>query len=85
MPSVATPHIAAPQMSIPHGGGASAPQAPHLSMPTVPRVPTVPQVPTVQIAAPGAGKMQQYLPLLLIMIIFLLVAVLVAVIFLMKR
>jgi len=85
MPSVATPHIAVPQMSIPHGGGGGAPQAPHLSMPTMPQAPAVPQVPTVQIAAPGAGKMQQYLPLLLIMIIFLLVAVLVAVIFLMKR
>jgi hypothetical protein len=85
MPSIASPHVGLPNMSIPHGGGGAAPQAPHLSMPATPQAPQLPKVPTVQVAAPGGGKMQQYLPLLLIMIIFLLVAVLVAVIFLMKH
>jgi hypothetical protein len=47
--------------------------------------PTVPQPPAVAPPASGMGKLQQYVPLLLILIIFLLVGVLVTVVFLMKH
>ncbi len=57
------------------------PMMPAMPAPAVPQPPPAPKAP----AAAGMGKMQQYIPLLLVMIIFLLVAVLVTVIFLVKR
>jgi hypothetical protein len=47
--------------------------------------PAVPQAPAVAPPAGGMGKMQKYVPLLLMLIIFLLVGLLVTVVFLMKK
>ncbi len=47
--------------------------------------PSVPQPPAFKPPADGMGKMQQYVPLLLMLIIFLLVGLLVTVVFLMKK
>ena len=66
--------------------GAASP--PPWTMPEAPKMPQAPKAPELklpnspQVAAAG---LQQYLPLLLIVVIFLLLAILVAVVFLMKR
>jgi molecular chaperone DnaK len=82
--------------AMPQGGGFAAPprpqapafstmptpHAPAMSMPAAPAVPT-PQPPAVK--PPAAGKLQSFVPLMLVMIIVLLVVLLVTVIFLMKH
>jgi len=58
------------------------PMMPAMPGPAVPQAPPAPNPP---VAAGGMGKMQQYIPLLLVIVIFLLVALLITVIFLMKH
>lgn len=94
MPNYAPP--AAPQMgAVPgmaagaHPGamppsGAGMAQVPGAHVPAV-AAPTVPQPPALKPPAGGMGKLQQYVPLLLILIIFLLVGLLVTVVFLLKK
>ena len=65
------------------GGG--LPQAPGMHAPAPPQMPAAPQAPTVKPPEGGMGKLQQYIPLLLVLIIVLLVGLLVTVIFLMKH
>jgi len=81
-PSSYAPHAAA----MPAAGG-GMPQAPGMYAPVHPPMPAAPPVsPLKPIGpAPGMGKLQQYVPLLLVLVIVLLVAVLVTVIFLMKH
>jgi hypothetical protein len=50
-----------------------------------PTLPVAPPIPTAMPAQSGMGKMQQYVPLLLVLIIVLLVGLLVTVVFLMKH
>jgi hypothetical protein len=73
----------------PHGGsipgmGGSMPMAPGMYVPAIPQ-PSAPQVPPAKPAPTGMGKLQQYVPLLLVLIIFLLVGLLVTVVFLLKH
>jgi len=65
-------------------GGAGMAQIPGAHVPAV-AAPAVPQAPAVAPPAGGMGKMQKYVPLLLMLIIFLLVGLLVTVVFLMKK
>lgn len=80
-----------PQMgggSVSFGAGGGAVQMPggmaSMQTPAPPPLPPLPAAPPAP-AQPGVGKMQQYVPLLLILIIFLLVGLLVTVIFLLKH
>jgi hypothetical protein len=59
-------------------------QIPGAHVPAV-AAPTVPQLPAAKPPAGGMGKLQQYVPLLLILVIFLLVGLLVTVVFLLKK
>ena len=59
-----------------------APPVPHAGLP---QAPPVPQPPAVKAPPAGVGKLQAYVPLLLVAIIVLLVVLLVTVIFLMKH
>lgn len=73
----------------PHAGampapGGSLPQAPGMYMPAAP-MPVVPPAPQLKPVEPGMGKLQQYVPLLLVVTIVLLVALLVTIIFVMKH
>jgi hypothetical protein len=48
-------------------------------------MPVVPPIPAVKPPEPAAGKLQQFIPLLLVLIIVMLVVLLVTVIFLLKH
>jgi hypothetical protein len=50
-----------------------------------PQMPAVPPAPQPKPVEPGMGKLQQYVPLLLVVTIVLLVALLVTIIFVMKH
>ena len=60
------------------------PQAPGMQMPSA-SLPPIPQVPPGKAPDPAAGKTQQMLVIMGVVIIVLLVAILVTVIFLMKH
>ncbi len=64
--------------------GAGMPHIPGAHVPAI-AAPAVPKPPAVAPPPGGMGKLQQYVPLLLILIIFLLVGVLVTVVFLLKH
>ena len=73
----------------PHAGampapGGSLPQPPGMYIPASP-MPAVPPAPQVTPIEPGLGKLQQYVPLLLVVTIVLLVVLLVTIIFVMKH
>lgn len=73
----------------PHAGampapGGSLPQPPGMYI-QPPPMPAAPPAPQVKPAEPGMGKLQQYVPLLLVVTIVLLVALLVTIIFVMKH
>jgi hypothetical protein len=71
----------------PGGGsfsGGSMPQMPGVYLPSAPQLPAL-QTPAVGSNSAGVGKLQKYIPLLLIVIIFLLVGLLVTVVFLLKH
>jgi hypothetical protein len=73
----------------PHAGampapGGSLPQPPGMYIPASP-MPAVPPAPQVTPIEPGMGKLQQYVPLLLVVTIVLLVVLLVTIIFVMKH
>jgi hypothetical protein len=73
----------------PHAGampapGGSMPQTPGMYLPAAP-MPAVPPAPQLKPAEPGMGKLQQYVPLLLVVTIVLLVVLLVTIIFVMKH
>jgi hypothetical protein len=65
-------------------GGAGMGQIPGAHVPAV-AAPAVPKAPAMKPPAGGLGKLQQYVPLLLILVIFLLVGLLVTVVFLLKK
>ena len=71
----------APQPAPPYPMNFAAPVPPA----SLPSAPPVPQPPAVKAPQAGVGKLQAYVPLLLVMIIVLLVVLLVTVIFLMKH
>jgi hypothetical protein len=73
------PHI--PQTSM-HGGGGAAPQVPHFQPSAFP-FPQPPAAPAPQPPAPG--KLQQYLPLLLVLNIFVLLVVVLIVVFVLRH
>ncbi len=78
-----------PMNYAPHAGamptpGGSLPQPPGMYIPAPP-MPAVPPAPALKPAEPGMGKLQQYVPLLLILTIVLLVVLLVTIIFVMKH
>jgi len=78
-PASYAPHAAA----MPAAGG-GLPQ-PGMYAPAAPPMPAKPQLPPAKSTESGIGKLQQYVPLLLVMIIVLLVALLVTLVFLMKK
>ncbi len=94
MPVMQLPQMPQAQMpGMPQGGGYPMPQPgmpgyapPAMAAPQMapPAMPAAPAVQTPNIAAPAPG-MQKYLPVILIGVIFLLVVVVIALIFLMKR
>lgn len=73
------PHM--PQVSM-HGGGGAAPQMPHFQPSAFP-FPQPPAAPVPQPPAPG--KLQQYLPLLLVLNIFVLLIVVLIVVFVLRH
>ena len=92
MPGMAPPQFAPPQFAPPHfpppqAGAQAHPQMPpayHPQMPPPPpmQMPAAPPVPAI---TPPAAKPQSFLPLILIGVIFVLVIVIVALVFIMKR
>jgi hypothetical protein len=64
---------------------AAMPQAPGMYAPAPPPMPAPAPPPPAKSADPGAGKLQQLVPLLLVVVIVLLVVLIVTVIFLMKH
>lgn len=89
-PPAQAPHMAGyPVSAGGHAGavpatGGGIPHVPGVHVPTV-AAPAVPKAPAMTPPAGGMGKLQQYVPLLLMLIIFLLVGLLVTVVFLMKK
>lgn len=83
-------HVPGYPMNIgPQGGsisvmGGSVSVTPGMHVPAIPPA-SAPLAPPAKQAATGMGKLQQYVPLLLIVIIFLLIGLLVTVVFLLKR
>ncbi|MFY9856289.1 MAG: hypothetical protein WAK26_20685 [Terracidiphilus sp.] len=73
-----------PQAGAMSAPGGSLPQQPGMYIPA-PSMPAVPPAPQLKPVEPGMGKLQQYVPLLLVVTIVLLVAVLVTIIFVMKH
>ena len=69
-----------PVMEPPGGGFVPPPQAPAMYV-----LPPIPQALPIEPIDPGAGKLQQFVPVLLVLIIVLLVVLLVTVIFLLKH
>jgi hypothetical protein len=63
----------------------TTPQMPGMYAPVPPPMPVVPPIPAVKPPEPAAGKLQQFIPLLLVLIIVMLVVLLVTVIFLLKH
>ena len=91
MPGMQPPPMPGGMMSFGQGAGGSlghmgvpAMQPPMYQPPPLPVVPPLPPPAQIQPGA-GMGKLQQFVPLLLVLIIFLLVALLVTVIFLLKH
>jgi len=78
-----------PASYAPHAGAAPAAGGgfppPGMYAPAAPPMPAKPQLPPVKPPESGMGKLQQYVPLLLVMIIVLLVALLVTMVFLIKH
>jgi len=66
-----------------YGGGAGMPMMPAVQVPPI-QVPVPVRSPTPAAGAP-LGKLQQYVPLLLLLIVFLLVGLIVTVVFLLKK
>lgn len=87
-PQSQSPQIPGYPMNMTPGGGAfsggSMPQMPGVYLPSAPQLPAL-QTPAVGSNSAGLGKLQKYIPLLLIVIIFLLVGLLVTVVFLLKH
>jgi hypothetical protein len=74
----------APAYPMSYGPPAGAP-APGMYAPAPPPMPAAPPPPAVKPPEPGAGKIQQLVPMLLVVVIVLLVVLIVTVIFLMKH
>jgi hypothetical protein len=65
--------------------GANMPLGPGMYAPAPPPMPSAPTLSPVKPAEPGMGKLQQYVPLLLVLVIVLLFVLLVTVVFLLKH
>jgi len=81
------PAMPAHPMNPSTAGAFQAPRmgAPGMYAPPPPPMPAFPPAPALKAPEPGAGNMQKYVPLLLVLIIVLLVGLLVTVIFMMKH
>jgi hypothetical protein len=83
-PSPAFPKLptAAPPLPQMHAGGGAAPQMPHLQPPPF-AFPPAPAPPAAQ--PPAQSKLQQYLPLILVVNVFVLIVVILIVIFVLRH
>ena len=70
---------------MPPGYAAPPMAAPQMAPPQMPMVPVMQPPQPPQVAAPAAGGMQKHLPMILIGVIFLLVVVVIALVFVMKH
>jgi hypothetical protein len=62
-----------------------APPQMQMTTPSMPAAPAMSSLPAAPAQSAGMGKLQQFVPLLLILIIFLLVGLLVTMVFLLKH
>lgn len=87
-PQAQSPHIPGYSVNVGPGGGSfsggSLPQMPGVYLPSAPQPPVL-QTPAMGTGSAGVGKLQKYIPLLLIVIIFLLLGLIVTVVFLLKH